>query len=215
MTGKTTVRDGVGRYGYYSCPAQERGRQDYARSCDAPLFRVDEVDAGAWVWIRDLLTDPDAFARGLRKYQAEREKENQPIRARLTVVDDLLAENQAQLDRLLDLYLAGDFPKHVLTDRKSRLERTVSALEQERDALSARLEAGTLTDTQIVSLKDFAAKVAPGLEVAEADFATRRGVVEALDMQVVLAVEDGQKVVHARCVVGKGVYNLHPVESLL
>ena len=73
-------------------------------------------------------TDPEAFARGLRKYQAQRDKENEPIRARLGVVDHILAENRRQLERLLDVYLAGDFPRELLTDRKSRLKTTIRSL---------------------------------------------------------------------------------------
>jgi hypothetical protein len=40
-------------------------------------------------------------------------------------------------------------------------------------------------------------------------------VIEALDVQAVLSVEDGQKVVRARCMLGEKVYNLRPVECVL
>lgn len=42
---------------------------------------------------------------------------------RLGVVDDLLADNRRQLGRLLDLYLSGDSPKDVLTDRRRNWKR--------------------------------------------------------------------------------------------
>ena len=58
-------------------------------------------------------------------------------------------------------------------------------------------------------------KVNSGLDVAKADFATKRGVVEAPNMQAVLAAEGSQEVVHARCVVGDVVCNLRPAEFLL
>ena len=156
-----------------------------------------QTDAGIWDWIKELLTDPETFARGLRKYQAQRDKENEPIRARLGVVDDILSENRRQLERLLDVYLAGDFPRELLTDRKSRLETTIRSLERERSGLVEHLEAGNLTEGQIQTLRDFVAKVGAGIDVAEADFQTRRGVIEALNVQAVLTVEDGEKVVRA------------------
>jgi hypothetical protein len=126
MQGQTIATRG-NPYSYYRCSAA-RWRRDCARTCNTPLFRVDQTDAGIWDWIKQLLTDPEAFARGLRKYQAQRDKENEPIRARLGVVDDILAENRRQLERLLDVYLAGDFPRELLTDRKSRLETTIRSL---------------------------------------------------------------------------------------
>jgi hypothetical protein len=85
----------------------------------------------------------------------------------------------------------------------------------EQAGLAVRLEARILPDGQVKSLKDFVAKVAPGLDVAEADFETRRGVIEALNMQALLTVEDGQRTVHAWCVVGDKVHTLRPVERVL
>jgi hypothetical protein len=35
-----------------------------------------------------------------------------------------------------------------------------------------------------------------------------RGLVETLDVQVTLVIEDGRKVVHARCIVGEGSWGL-------
>jgi hypothetical protein len=70
--------------------------------------------------------------------QAERERENAPLRERLKVTEDLLADNRTQLKRLLDLYLAGNFPKEMLVESKTRLETTMEALEKERAGLTAR-----------------------------------------------------------------------------
>ena len=50
------------------------------------------------------------------------------LKERLVIVDDLLVENQAKLERVLDLYLAGDFPKEMLIEQKERLQKTVDAL---------------------------------------------------------------------------------------
>ncbi len=215
MVSKTVVRDGIGSYSYYICPAREHRGQDYVRNCDAPLFRVDQVDAGTWAWAKQLLTEPEAFARGLRKYRQRREEEDEPVRTRLAVVDDLLADNRLQLGRLLDLYLMGDFTKEMLTDRKSRPEKTILALEEERVDLVAQLDTGMITDAQVQNVKDFMAKVAPGIAVADADFDTRRGVIEALNVAAKLSVEDGEKVVRVQCVVGEDVYTLHPAGFLL
>jgi hypothetical protein len=122
------------------------------------------------------------------RYQAVLEEENEPLHARVAVVDSLLDANRTQLERLLDLYLEGDFPCETLTDRKVRLEKTISALEEERAGLAARLETGALTDEQIQRLERFVSEVAYGLDVAGVDHETRRGVIEVLDVQATLSV---------------------------
>ena len=47
--------------------------------------------------MKSFLTDPEALAEGLSAQQAEREEANKPLRDRLTVADDLLADNRRQL----------------------------------------------------------------------------------------------------------------------
>lgn len=188
---------------YYTCHTSTNPdvAVDVAYKCDLPNFRADQVDAVVWGWIKDLLTDPESFARGLYKHQAEREKENVPIRERLDVVDDLLDNHRKQLDRLLDLYLTGGFAKDVLTDRKNRLETTIGGLERERAGLVAALDVRTMTEEQIQDILSFTQRVTLGLEEAEHDFDARRRIIELLDVQATLDEEDGVKVAYVSCIV--------------
>jgi len=200
MSGTSTPKDGAA-YRYYRCPAQRR-RLDYSHDCGNPLFLADQVDTVVWNWLKGFLTNPEELARGLREHQAQGYKEHEPTFRRLAVINDLLTENQKQLDRLLDLYLMGDFPKDALTDRKARLEMTIRGLERERAGLMARLEAATLTDEQIRDIMSFAAELAPGLEEAEEDLTARRVLVQRLRVQAVLSTEAGGcQVVDVSCVV--------------
>ncbi len=206
MCGKSYRRKGYVSL-YYRCVVSKGKRA--GRTCDLScFFRADYVDAAVWNWVKSFLSDPVALQNGLNEYQADRERENAPLRERLKVVEDLLADNQTQLRRLLDLYLAGDFPKEVLIERKKRLETTMDALEKERTSLSAQLEAQTLTSEQIQSLKDFATEVAEGLERADADFETRRQIIDTLDVRATLAIEDEEKVVYVRCIIGDDVLSV-------
>jgi site-specific DNA recombinase len=186
---------------YYRCPGS-CDRNNVARECNTPNFRADHVDPVVWEWVKSFLLDPESLAAGLKEVHQEQEKEHAPLRDRLTVVDDLIADNTTQLERLLDLYLSGDFPKETLTDRKSRLERTILALESERSGLETQLEAQLLTEKQIQSIQEFAAKVGEGLEAIGDDFDTKRRIIEELDVWATLSVEDGQKVVYVRCMLG-------------
>jgi site-specific DNA recombinase len=186
---------------YYVCPATH-DRTNVARECNAPKFRADHTDAAVWDWLRSFLTDPEVLEQGLRAVQEEQERENAPLLERLTVVGDLVADNRAQLERLLDLYLSGEFPKEALTDRKARLEETISALEEEQNGLMAHLKTQALSHEQVQTIQDFAAQVGEGLESMGNDFEAKRRLIQELDVWATLSVEDGQKVVYARCMLG-------------
>jgi hypothetical protein len=185
-------------YAYYICGATSGGI--VGASCQMPHFNAGLVDAAMWAWVKEFMTDPAALAKGLQAFESDRERETLPLRERLRVVDDLLADNQAQLSRLLDLYLAGAFPKAMMAERKARLEVTIESLSKEKEALAGKLDASVLTDEQVQGVQQFAAKVGKGLE--SADFETRRRVIEALDVTVTLAIEDGEKIAYGRCLLG-------------
>jgi hypothetical protein len=67
MTGSTLAPSRRVRYYYYRRQAVRR-RREVARESDLPAFRAHEVDAGIWEWVKELLTNTEALARGLREY---------------------------------------------------------------------------------------------------------------------------------------------------
>jgi len=189
------------KYWYYYCPVHKGQRVE--GECDNRYFNVAQVDKAVWSWVKELLLDPEALRRNLKVQQAKQEEANKPLHGRLAVIDDLLADNRRQLKKLLDLYLAEEFDKEMLTERKTRLEATVTALEKERAGLVTTLEATVLSDDQIMTIEDFARKVAEGLRTAEEDFEARRRIIDLLDVQVILAIEDGEKIAYVHCLVGE------------
>lgn len=178
----------------------------YSGSCNSPGFRSDQVDSTVWEWLVWFLSDPKALETGLWAHRQEVESANKPLRERLDVVEDLLTNNRAQLERLLDLYLAGDFSREILTERKARLEATITALEKEQANLLAHLKARVLTTAQIQTIQEFAAKVTENLAAMHDDFEMKRRLVEELDVHVTLAVDDEKKVIYARCLLGEDVF---------
>jgi site-specific DNA recombinase len=199
-------RNRVKLYKYYNCNS-DPARTAHGR-CGSPTFRADDVDDAVWAWVRSLVEDPSELTQGLDAYQEERDRETMPLRERLAVVDSLLTNNQAQLERLLDLYLSGELPREMLVDRKSRLERTIESLERERGSLAIHLEAETLSQGDIERIQQFVSEVLEGLNEAEERFETRRRIIEELDVQAILAVEDGKKVVYTRCMLGEKVLSV-------
>ena len=118
---------------YYICQAYRRGAP-----CDLTgvRFRVDWVDSLAWEWVRGLLSNSVVLEVGLREYQEQQETITQPLRERLAVIDDMLRDIRSRLGCLLDLYLAGDFEREALTDRKARLEQERDCLQVEQERLT-------------------------------------------------------------------------------
>ena len=186
---------------YYLCQA----KRQYARPCSMSVrFKADIVDAAVWQWVKGYLLDPERLAEGITSYAAMQQEENAPLQERLRVVEDLLRNNRTQLERLLDLYLGGEFSKELLTERKSRLETTISALDDERSGLLAHIAARSLAPEEVMELQGFAANVAAGLARAdEEDYPVRRQIIETLRVEGTLAVEDGHRVLYVRCLIGE------------
>ena len=98
----------------------------------------------------------------------------------------------------------------MLIDKKTDLEMTIAALERERASLLARLEAQNISEDQELTLIDFARKVSQGLGNADADFKTRRGIIEVLGVEASPAYEDGIKTMRIKRILGEEYYVLSP-----
>ena len=200
-TGKRT-------YFYYAC-GHSKSIGMYAEQCiNTVTYSALKLDSQVWNWIKEILANPDQLQDGLDEYRNALEEESVPLRHRLTVVDDLLSDNYSKYDRLLDLYLSGDFPKENLIDHKHRLERTIESLEEEKEKLTAQVNKG-LTPEQEQMIKDFAVQLGKGLSRADDKFQARRVIIELLNVSAVLTRENGQKVAYVSCVLGENVFGLN------
>ncbi|MFZ5919316.1 MAG: recombinase family protein [Chloroflexota bacterium] len=201
MNGSATGKAGA-KYLYYRCPAKAAGPISVSFKCDAPGVKASQVDTAVWEWVKGFLDNPAALQIGLEKHQKEQGEATEPLRQRLAVTENLIADHRGQLERLLTLYLSGEFPKEMLLEHKARLETTIKSLERERGCLLADLEARALSKEQVRSIQEFAAEIARGLGAAEQDFARRRRIIELLDVRATLAHENGEKVIYASCLFG-------------
>jgi hypothetical protein len=192
-------------YYYYVCRSQRVGRthRDFS-------YQANWVDEIAWGWVRQLLLDPQAIGEGLAAYKREQEISAGPVTLHISTIEGLLIEKRESLQRLLDLYLSGEFHKEMLIEKKADLEKTIAELEKERAALLANLKAQNITDEQEQTLIDFTRKIGKGLETADANFQTRRGIIEALGVEAALAFEDRQKTMRVKCILGENYYVLSP-----
>lgn len=205
ICGHTTTVQGR-RYQYYRCNAAMGNLVNV--TCDLPSFRVDHVDRAVWDQIKAWMRDPEELRRTLTARQADREQELQPLRDRLSVVGDLLKGKYTALEKALDLYLSGQFEKDMLLERKSRLESEITSLERESQILTRSLEDRRLSDAQIETLSALAGKVNSKMELADKDFSARQRIIELVDAHAVLALEEGEKVIHLSCTLGEADLSL-------
>ncbi len=205
---------------YYRCAGSDDVRANI--KCDLPQFRIEQVDAAVWNWIIEFLTNPYLLEQGLASHQEKQEVDYAQTMERITIIEDLLTENRRQLNRVLDLYLEGGFPKDMLVEKKARLEQTIRSLENEKQNLIDFIEKKTVTAEQIQDIQEFSKMVIEGIDIASCDFEAKRRIIDLLNVQVVCTVDDqGGKIVKLTCVLGSDQYGLstrshgHTVDGLV
>lgn len=186
----------------YYVPPRRKGTH-YSQQCTLPYFHVAILDKLVWDWVKSILTDSTRLEKGLTEYRQKQEERNAPFVERLKVVDRLLSENRKQLERLLDLYLAGEFSREMLTERKERLEKIIASLEKEYGTLKRQLSDNELTEDQINDIKAFTEYVTEGIDLVNSKFPLKRRIIERLDVRVRATVENGKKVIYIECRVDK------------
>lgn len=80
-----------------------------------------------------------------------------------------LESERAKLDRLVDLYLTGEFSKELLAERRGRLETQIAPLAQEEVDALAVIEAQTVSDEQILAIQNFGREITKELDLARSD----------------------------------------------
>jgi len=181
-----------GRYFYYVCAGRYLSPPG-VEACKSPRLRCDRADEAVWQCIEELLLNPRALIAGLRERQAEAEKTLAPLRERLTLVEQAIEDTEKQLAKLLDLYLADELPRALLSEKRKELARRKRELEKERASLQARLEQAAISEDQIAAIDKFCAKVREGLNHCQ--FEDKRRILEMLNVQGIVKGQDGQVVI--------------------
>jgi site-specific DNA recombinase len=179
---------------YYYCKGKE---QKPISLCSMPNFRADMVDNTVWNWLKGLIEDPSNITKGLRNMQAEAFQANSRIVDQIEIVDRQLDDLKNQQNKLLDLLLAGSFPKSLIDERKLKIDVTSKKLMEERIELSSQLNQTVLDDAQINEIEEFCAEIQDKLEIAS--FGSKRHLIEMFDVYGKLTVENSQKAIEVTC----------------
>jgi len=178
---------------YYLC----NGRRQMVSQCNMPTFSGRLVDENVWEWVKNKLLHADNYANGMVYYCEEQNKNASRSEGMLRSIDAQIAAVQAQLDRLIDLYLSGDIPKDNYTYRKMKFEEAIATLEDERKLVVKQQPSAPLQSDLIQQLKQYFEKIRNRLR--DATFEAKRKVIELLNVRGTLAIENGLKVIYVVC----------------
>lgn len=194
--------DGTYRYHYYFCCAAS-GQGNYSRECDqTKRIRVDQVDATVWDWVRNLLLNPAVAIAGMAQERANREESLEPLRHKLAVLDDLIAENQRNIQKAVDSYFKDEMVKELLAERVAHFRRLDEGHKRQRDAIAAEIQAKEISQEQVETIMEFIGEMSVGVKEADRDLAKRRRLIEELDLSARLGIENGEKVAYVTCALG-------------
>lgn len=178
---------------YYLC----NGARQPTPACDViRSFHVNAIDETVWQWVKGLLQDPQSVMAGLETDRQEEEQQNSHLLERMALIRKRIAEDEAKLSRLLDLFLEGEFDREVLLKRKMELEKQLADLKYEQMSLQEHLDSVIMSDDLIASIEAICAEISVGLD--NATFEDKKRYFEILDVRGKIAFEDGKEVVYIK-----------------
>lgn len=182
-------------YRYYYCLGNNVGA---LRTCRMPQFPMDAVDAAVWDWIDQAVLNE----AHIRAAVADREDVAPAERARMEGDKEGHYRRLAELDDEEQQYQLL-FGKRRITFEKyeqlvTPIETARASVRREIEKLEARLAALTTTQEGAERLCALVREIRGNLERG-VSMATRRQVMELLDVEVTLVLHDGEKFADVVC----------------
>jgi site-specific DNA recombinase len=178
---------------YYRCATNNTKGSSAAPRCGARMFRVPETDDIVWETLKELLLDPQAFITYLHSLRAQQQREQNERKTQTDVLNELIDQHLAELDGLTEeLGALTNRVGPIATAIRKRMEALESDIERLTAERKRQLQRGMtrlVSDDDIHSIEELSGKVCPLLE--EADFETKRQLIELLDWHFTLLERDG------------------------
>lgn len=200
MVGRTTWGSGK-EYHYYACVNQ---RRRYLYGCTERYVRADIVDAIVWNWLYDLLADEQILQSGINRMIERNETELTPRRERLQTVNAMIEKSSRKIKRLTQTLvdLDDDDENHeeaseTISFELKQVSKKSNALKEEKARLEAQIQQEALSPEEIVLIKRTVAQLREELD--EADFETKRFLLDRLNFQVTLRHTEEGRMLDASC----------------
>ncbi len=164
-------------YGYYRCTGTDAHRFGGQATCDNRSVRSDKLDQAVWAEVQTVLKDPTRLAGEYRRRISEAQTGG-AARDDLNTLDGQIARLRSGIERLIDSYAEGIIGRVEFEPRINGLKRRIGRLENDRKALTEKLELERDLVLVIGRLEEFTSRLQTGL--SELDWSARRDVIRAL-----------------------------------
>lgn len=193
------------RYFYYLCPSKN---YYLSRNCDMPYFPVAAVDKTIWNWVKELFEDEKRLEAAINRYRERREGETSPLRDELKTIEAVIKQSEKELAQAQKDFRAmkdstAKRTKAALLRDIEFIENVLDGQEKQRSVVVNSLEQAAMTEAELQPIRDYAAEVRAGLDIANASFEEKSWLIKKLDVRASLTVEDGQKIAYVECRLGE------------
>ena len=164
--------------------------------CSQQYFRESYLEPVLWRWISEIVTSPEYVDRVIEEQKSGAEERNIQLRRLIVAAERKIDQKKQEQANLIKLYART--PIEVLEESIARLENEIEEHQRDLAELATRLETVTFTPEYVADVKALCSRIAVGLEHFTP--AERRETYQLLDVTAELAVEDGQRVAYAKCI---------------
>jgi site-specific DNA recombinase len=180
----------------YRCSGHRKNQ--YIWHCDMPNFFEDELEAVIWPWILEIVSNPDKIDEALQAINDQASQQNGHILSLLKAVNTLLDEYKTDQARVMELYKKGKLDADRWEAEDHQCQRKIKEQEAQKRELEAKLVNTYYSPEYIADVKSSCAKIAEGMNHFSRQ--EKRETFDLLDLHGTFAIEDGQKVVYAECI---------------
>ena len=164
-------------YGYYRCTGTDAHRFGGQATCDNRSVRSDKLEQAVWAEVQAVLKDPARLADEYQRRISEAQTGG-GARDDINTLDRQIARLRSGIERLIDSYAEGIIGRAEFEPRISGLKQRIGRLENDRKALTEKLELERDLVLVIGRLEEFTSRLQIGL--SELDWSARRDVIRAL-----------------------------------
>jgi site-specific DNA recombinase len=178
-----------GLYRYYTCGGRKSLSYTATTGCTLPVVRTEVVDAVCWTWVSGILLD-EASLREKATSSAEQDSTaRKRIEERQFEIAAAITDLDMERKRYQSLYGRGRMTDAEFDEKDDDIKAQRAMLERDLERLHAELDS-LATPEQLDTNLETAAYYRTKTE--HADFETKRGIIEDLDVVIVLYRKSGQ-----------------------
>jgi site-specific DNA recombinase len=172
-------------YVYYRCVGTDSYRFGGHRVCSNRQVRSDMLEEAVWVDVCSLLKDPRRIEQEWERRLVDKPDNGWDAKEQLRATAEKVKRG---ISRLIDSYQDGLLEKSDFEPRIRRAKERLTSLKSELEQRSSEEEQRNAMRLVIGRMREFAEKVADGLE--RADWTTRRAIIRAVVKRVEIDEEE-------------------------